>query len=638
MGSFFLLVTAILLAVLSLLTWPARAAWTLLRRRKRTTRKDVRRIVVVGLDGFDPSHYRRLAERGALPHLHRMEREGAFRELYSTCPPISPVAWSSFATGANPGKHNIFDFLGRDPRHMTIELSSVQIRADRRGRPVVEGRRKSKSFWTVLGEHGVFSHVFRVPLTFPPEPFSGLMLSGLCVPDLRGTQGSFTLCAENEDGAHSMTGGQFVSVKRTEKGAEFSLPGPRVGDRVLETVCRVSNIRDDAVTLHIGEARYELRRGEYSDWIRLSFRARRGRLVTGLCRFCLLETSPSLRLYISPINIDPERPPFPISHPAFYSIYLAKLYGPFATLGLAEDTWALNERVLSEALFLEQVYDIQRERETLFLSMLDRARDGLLIGVFEASDRIQHMYPPDPTRAASPELDDVYRRMDEWVGRVWNRLDPERDVLLVVSDHGFTTFRRGVNLNTWLQQNGYLAAMSTAHGYLRDIDWSRTRAYAFGLSGIYLNLRGREAHGIVGAEERAAVKQQIAKQLRALRDPQTGERAIREVYDSAAVYRGPYTDEAPDLIVGFEPGYRVSWDGAIGRLEPQVFSDNPKHWQGDHCVDYRVVPGVLFCSRPIRADSEIRLMDVAPSILRAFGVEPPRYMDGRAFEILSNGA
>jgi predicted AlkP superfamily phosphohydrolase/phosphomutase len=637
-GSFFLLLSAVLLALASLLTWPARALWALLRRRSRLSRKDVRRVVVLGLDGFDPAHYRKAAESAGLPNLQRLEREGAFCELYSTCPPISPVAWSSFATGANPGKHNIFDFLGRDPRRLTIELSGAQVRADRRGRPFVEGRRKSKSFWTVLGEHGVFSHVFRVPLTFPPERFFGVMQSGLCVPDLRGTQGTFTLCAE-EDAAGDMTGGQFVRLHRKNGVIEFELAGPRVEGRLLEARCRLTDLRAETAVFHVGKNRHHLRKGVHSPWIHVTFRAGALRKVSGICRVCLLQIEPAVRLYVSPIQIDPERPPFPIAYPDYYSIYLGKLHGPFATLGLAEDTWALNERVLSEAQFLEQTYDIQREREALFLSMLDRARSGLVVGVFEASDRVQHMFPPDAASCSAPELDEVYQRMDLWVGRVWERLDPARDVLLVVSDHGFTTFRRGVNLNTWLRQEGYLATVASEDsGYLRDVDWGRTRAYAFGLSGIYVNRRGREAQGTVESGEVAALKQELAARLRELRDPRTGEKAIREVYDSAAIYHGPYCDQAPDLIVGFERGYRVSWDGAVGRLEKEVFSDNPKHWQGDHCVDYRLVPGVLFCSRRIRAGAEVHLMDVGPSILRAFGVEPPRYMDGQAFEIAAPGS
>ncbi len=634
-GSFFLLLSALALALLSLLSWPVRALWMMARRRSRTVlRPDVRRVVIVGLDGFDPGHYRRMAELQLLPNLQRLEGEGCFRELLSTCPPISPVAWSSFATGTNPGKHNIFDFLGRDPRTMNIELSSVRISAGKNGRPVVEGRRRSKTFWTVLGEHGVFSHIYRVPLTFPPEPFHGLMLSGLCVPDLRGTQGTFTLFIGGGD-AQEMTGGLTVRGTAERGGWAFALPGPRVGGRPMEMRFRVADITEETATLHLSGHSVTLRKGVYTPWVHIEFRDNPWRKVSGLCRFCLLETRPRFRLYATPIHVDPERPPFAISHPDYYSIYLAKLHGPFATLGLAEDTWALNERVLSEAQFLEQVYDIQFEREKLFAEMLDRARTGLVVGVFEATDRIQHMFPPDPDQVAPPELDDVYIRMDQFMGRILKRLDSACDVLMVISDHGLTTFRRGVNLNTWLAQNGYLTvrAESGESGYLRDVDWARTRAYAFGLGGLYLNRVGRESGGVVTPDDIPALKREISARLLDLRDPATGARVVRAVYDTDEIYRGPYRDNAPDLIVGFERGYRVSWDGAVGKIEPVVVSDNPKHWKGDHCVDYRLVPGVFFCNRKIRADGALRLMDIAPSVLKAFGIHPPGFMDGKAFEI-----
>lgn len=654
-GSFLLLIAAIGLALLALATWPVRALVAFAMRRKRSSRADVRRVVIIGLDGFDPAHYRRLAAKHQLPHLERLERNGAFRELFSTCPPISPVAWSSFTTGTNPGKHRIFDFLGRDPRNMTLELSSARVREDSRGRPVLETRRRSRSFWRILGEHGVFCHVFRVPLTFPPEPFYGLMLSGLGVPDLRGTQGTFTLLADGPSAHGHVTGGLRLRVQREGENVVARLPGPAVtrgGKRViLEASMRLSKITPDSALLRISGARlasgnsaatnargrredvFVLPKGQYTPWIRVPFVGARRRIY-GLCRFCLLQTEPEFQLYATPLNLDPEHPSFPISHPAYYSIYLAKRHGAFATLGLAEDTWALNERVLSESLFLRQTYDIHEEREQIFLEILEQARAGLVVGVFEASDRVQHMFPPNPEKESARELDEVYARMDDWVGRVMDRLDARRDVLLVVSDHGFTTFRRGVNLNAWLRDQGYLKpAARQEEGYLRGIDWTATCAYAFGLAGIYVNREGREAHGIVPPTEVDSLKQEIAERLRALVDPETGAKVVREVYDTRKIYSGPYCDEGPDLVVGFERGYRVSWDGVIGRIEPTVFSDNTKHWQGDHCVDYSLVPGVLFCNRTISTEGPVRLVDIAPSILRAFGVEPPSYMDGRAFEI-----
>ncbi len=648
MGSFLVLLAAIVLVVLAVATWPFRAILGLvLRRGRRRAPTDVGRVVIVGLDGLDPARCARLIAAGKLPHLADLARNGAFRPLASTCPPISPVAWSSFMTGVNPGKHRIFDFLSRDLRTYLPELSSVRIDAARPGRRAkLKLLRKSRPFWAVLGEHGVFSTVLRVPVTFPPEEFHGLCLSGMCVPDLRGTQGTFT-CFTSDAGsaAGAPTGGDLRRIEFRDGRAEMLLPGPpstcrdggEVGARLL---VRLSADGLGAV-LRVARQRVELRAGVYSPWVRVPFRVGRFRHAYGICRFLLVATTPAFLLYVTPVNIDPERPALPISHPRHLSMYLAKLLGPFATLGLAEDTWARNAGVLDDAHFLEQVYAIHDERKLVFLEMLARNRAGLCVCVFDAPDRVQHMFTraPGPSGAAAGDghavIDDMYVRMDALVGHVCSRLRP-RDVLLIVSDHGFSSFRRGVNLSVWLRENGYLAAGAgnPQADYLRSVDWSRTCAYSFGLSGIYLNRQGREAAGIVAASEVDGLKQELAARLMALRDPVTGECPIHAVHDAARVYTGPYRGDGPDLIVGFAAGYRASWEAAVGRTDGPLFSDNLRPWQGDHCVDSSLVPGVFFANRSLTVDRPLRLVDIAPTVLRLFGVPVPAYMDGTPADLM----
>ena len=207
-------------------------------------------------------------------------------------------------------------------------------------------------------------------------------------------------------------------------------------------------------------------------------------------------------LYVSPINLDPEQPAMPISHPSYYAGYLARRHGAFATLGLAEDTWALNEGVTDDATFLQQAHDIDDERRTMCLSALDQLRRGTLVCVFDATDRIQHMFwryldathpahradVPEPHKHAIREL--YQQERSRWSARCWPSCGPN-DVLMVLSDHGFSAFRRGVNLNAWLHREGYLALRPGRDGsaeWLRDVDWSRTRAYCVGLGGMYLNV------------------------------------------------------------------------------------------------------------------------------------------------------
>jgi predicted AlkP superfamily phosphohydrolase/phosphomutase len=339
-------------------------------------------------------------------------------------------------------------------------------------------------------------------------------------------------------------------------------------------------------------------------------------------------------LYATPVQIDPENPALPISHPRYYAIYLAKLLGPFATVGMAEDTWALNEGVIDEDAFLKQADEIKQERERMFFSALDRTRRGVVACVFDTTDRIQHMfYRYLDQRSRGPHaavIENLYRDMDRMVGDTLRYVDHDT-ALFVLSDHGFRAFRRGVNLNTWLLRNGYLTLQNGAAQsgkYFEGVDWTRTRAYTMGLGGLYLNLQGREGAGTVPPVEAEQLKRELAHKLEGLRDPDTGEVAIEHVYISSHLYKGPYLDAAPDLIIGYADGYRTSWDAAVGTTTAAVFEDNIKAWSGDHCVDPALVPGVLFSNRRIDAGNP-GIEDMAATALHLFGIPQPQWMEGQ---------
>ncbi|MFQ5667419.1 MAG: alkaline phosphatase family protein, partial [Candidatus Binatia bacterium] len=658
-GSFFLILWALVLAVFTLVSYPFRVFWRALHRRPVPSGAP-RRVIVIGLDGMDPKLTERWMREGKLPHFAALAAEGSFRPLATTHPPLSPVAWSSFMTGVHPARHGIFDFLARDARSYLPFLSSSAIEPARRalaigkfqiplGRARLRLFRKAPPFWQILGTHGVFSSVIRVPVTFPPERFHGTCLSGMSVPDLRGTQGSFTFLTE-AGGDGVPTGGLRVPLRREGKRLHGWIPGPehplrRAGDTMRLPLEAEIDTGGSAVQLKVGDQRFVLRPGVYSEWIPLVFDAGFGIKPRGIARFRVASVDP-FGLYMTPINIDPEHPALPISHPRYYGTYLAKLFGSFATLGLAEDTWALNERVLDEDGFLEQAYLIHAERERQLFDALTKTRTGVVVCVFDATDRVQHMFyrynDPDP-RAARPgnrerharAVEELYGRMDEMLGRIRAQVD-DRTLLIVLSDHGFASFRRGVDLNAWLLREGYLILKEGVSGeaeYLRDVDWSRTRAYAVGLAGMYINQRGREAQGVVApGAETVELKRELAAKLVALRDPDGDRTVVQEVTDVSQRYTGPYCDQAPDLIVGYADGYRVSWDAAVGKVSHTVVADNPKSWSGDHCVDPSLVPGVLFCNRSVRAESP-SIVDIAPTLLELYGIEPPTHMEGQPLGI-----
>jgi predicted AlkP superfamily phosphohydrolase/phosphomutase len=658
LSSFLVIFTTIVLAVLSVLAWPFRMAWRTLRHGPRPKPK-IRRLVIIGFDGQEPKLSDRFMQEGKLPNFARLAKSGAYHRLATTFPSVSPVAWSSFSTGTQPGKHNIFDFLDRDRRTYLPLISSTYIGKVEKfarlgryrlpmGKPELRLLRKSKPFWVLLGERRIWSTVLRVPITFPPDRFYGAELSAMCVPDLLGTQGTFMLFTTRPAGGRFKEGGIRVPLRFEGDTARATLEGPPnmflAGEPPLAVPLRICrNGGAGRITVDLDGASQTLEVGKLGPWTTVTFRAMPGVKVSGLCRMLATEAGEHVSLYVSPINIDPEKPAMPISHPGYYATYLAKKIGPYATLGLAEDTWALNEGVTSDAVFLEQTYDIDTERQRMFLAALDRLRSGSLVCVFDATDRIQHMFwryldadhPALRGRDRGSHrraIEELYKRNDAFVGQVLERLGRD-DVLMVMSDHGFTSFRRGVNLNAWLLAEGYLALKDGASGeaeWLREVDWSRTRAYALGLVGMFLNIKGREAHGIVepGAEA-AGLKKELIARLSGLVDREKNETGITEVFDTARIYDGPYVSNAPDLLIGYNAGYRVSWDGATGVVAGPVFTDNVKAWSGDHCIDPRQVPGVLFCSRPLDRDDP-SIIDIAPTALSLFGVEPPKHMEGRA--------
>lgn len=688
-GSFLVLFAAIFMAIITLITFPIRMLWRAIFRKDPYKDAKVNRVVVLGLDGLDPKLTKKYMDDGLMPNLKGLSEEGSFHELRTTFPPISPVAWSSFSTGSNPGKHNIFDFLSRDPKTYLPDLSSVRIGTMTRNlnlgvikipfgvKPSIEGFRRSESFWKFLGEKGIGSQIIRVPITFPPDDFKGLLLSAMCVPDLRGTQGTFTLYTSDEERVSKATGGVFVHApKEVVKGKTVirsGFIGPEMGgsteskvsggyaggeakidpsdDDAIKTPFTLTLLDDNSAKLEFNGRTVQMKKGEYTEWEEIIFDAGIGKKISGIALLLYTVREGHVELYTSPINIDPRKPALPISNPQTYAIYLAKLLGPYATLGLCEDTWALEENAISDKAFLDQAYRMSDERRDQFFNALDTTRKGLITVVFDDTDRIQHMfwryredgYPGLRDKAderSKNAIEELYRKADELVGETRKRLKKD-DMLIVMSDHGFQPFNVGIQINNWLYENGYLflkEGKTTGGEWYRDVDWSRTKAYGFGLNGIYINMKGREEEGIVepGAEYEK-LKAELIEKMSGLTDPETGKTAITDLFDCRKIYVGPYKDNGPDLLIGCNVGYRVAWDSVTGEVGGPVFKRNTKAWSGDHCVDPRIVPGVFFSNKRIIADNP-RILDVAPTILTLFGVEPPAHMDGKPLTVELDGA
>ena len=658
-GSMLVLVGTFFLAAGIIIAWPIKVVARAFTHRAKTKPR-IKRVVVVGLDGFDPGLAKQFADEGLMPNFAELEAQGCFAPLATACPSISPVSWSSYATGVDASRHNIYDFLTRDPCSYLPVLSSTETKTMPRsinlglakvpfGQKVIHrALQKSEPFWKYLGNQNIWSSIIRVPITYPPKKFkNGTLLAGMCVPDLQGTQGSFSFYSTKPRPAGEHIGGQQYQVRI---GGDFGnqitskLKGPPGSDGHAMKSEWTATFDVDArtITFAAGGEEHTVGHREYTPWMRIEFDGG----VVGIARFyCQTWEGDDIGIYVTPVNIDPDSPAMPISHPFVYSIYLAKQIGPYATLGLAEDTWALNERVVDEDAFLKQAWLLFEERKAMLWEVLDKTKKGFITCVFDTSDRISHMFYRcmDPTHPANEGKEveaykdvirDTYARMDDFLAEIREQVgDEEETLLMIISDHGFTNFRRGVNLNTWLMDEGYLVlkeGAETSGNYFADVDWSKTKAFTLGLTGIFVNRKGREGKGIVekGPELDALVRE-IKEKLEALTDPQDGASVVREAFVTHDIHSGPYADMAPELLIGYEKGFRHSWECAVGAVTADVFSDNTKSWSGDHCVDPRLVPGVFWSNRPINCEDPA-ITDLAPTVLELFGVERPGYMKGKA--------
>lgn len=585
------------------------------------------RTIVIGFDGLDPVLTEQWMQEGALPNFARLARQGHYQRLGTTTPPQSPVAWASFATGTNPGAHRIFDFLARDPQTYLPDFSIARVTPPSRtldlfgyrfplSEATIENRRQGQPFWLALEAHGMKTSVLRVPVTFPPDNVHR-MLSGMGVPDLLGTQGTYTLVTTDtrrpEQGE-----GRVVPVRLADGVARTRLEGPihplkpAAGALWLPLEIRPDTSPGRGVAITLGEERFTLAPAQWTGWHAVSFPFFLGQEVKGIVRMFLISGFPDLRLYISPLNIDPRDPVMPISSPPDYAPSLAAtLKGAYHTLGMSEETWSLNEGNMTDEGYLDMVKAVLAEREAMFFDTLNRRDSEAVVMVFVQPDRVSHMFwrGIDPEHrlysqaglAARGAVKWIYGEADRILGRTLQQMQPG-DKLVVLSDHGFAPFRRAVHLNRWLLEHGLLTLLPgrrAAPTLYADVDWSRTKAYAVGLNGIYLNLAGREARGIVSTQEAVIVKRQIREQLSGLHDPAGGQRVVEDVYDAAEIYAGPYQASGPDLVVGYARGYRASWQTALGGVPADLLEDNLGKWSGDHCIAPNLVPGVLFTSFPL---------------------------------------
>ncbi len=640
-------------------------------------------VFVLGVDGMDPQILSRMIREGKMPEFARLASEGSFQSLGTSTPPQSPVAWSTFVTGLDPGGHGIYDFVHRDPKTYlpissatpppgdpgaAFELFGYYVPLGGGSTPV--NNRSGVPFWDSLQAAGVDVEVYRVPGNYPPTASKAKVLSGMGTVDMRGGYGVYTWFTDQPIASHGPIKGdvQLVAVEDedldgvpdtvhgTLKGPPDLLhlpPGksPESGDYLTAPVTVRLDPEAPVALIDAGGSRAVLKQGEWSDWVEVRFDALPAGLMsfTGMVRFYAKELRPGFQLYASPVNISPAAPAQTISTPSKFASELAGLLGPYYTQGMPEDTNALKDKMFTDDDYVAQVALVQKDAEAMLDVALARFGHGRMTFVYLSDIDLQcHMLwrhgdpkypdaPPHPAReeaAARKHAGDIegyYRHVDKMLGTARAKLPPDT-LLIVMSDHGFQPFTREVHLDAWLRDHGWLALKDgkrTGHMAQGDVDWQKTRAYGIGFNSVYLNLAGREGQGIVARADADKALADLSRELGAFTDPKAGKPIIRRVIRGTDAFHGRRVGEAPDLIVGYDVGYGASDETTLGEVTEEVIADNTSRWSGNHLMDPDVVPGVLLANRKVPSEGH-SLVDVTATILSWYGLPLNDGMAGKS--------
>ena len=629
------------------------------------------KLFLLGVDGCDPNLLQQYMDEGLLPSFKRLADAGSFVPLETSMPPQSPVAWSSVITGMDPGGHGIFDFIHRDastylpflstsenlPDEKTVELFGYTLTVPGYTKPggtvnLVQGT----PFWEHLAAAGVPATIFKMPANYPPKEAGATQaVSDMGTPDMLGTYGTFsyyTAGATVKD-PDDISGGNVYKVRVRNQKVEASIHGP--GDpfkRDVHSIEAPFTVRLDptnpVASITVGDERVLIREGEWSEWVPVVFEfSLLGQSGQGIVRFFLQDASrENFRLYVSPINFDPCADVGATTAPAAYAEDLCENIGRFYTQGMPEETKGLEGLIFSDAEFLQQRKIVFDERKIQMQYVLDEflaSDEGMTFFYFGSVDQTSHMlwrtmdegHPAhtDEDGPVAAAIKETYQMVDPALGEILDAIDDDT-TLMLISDHGFAPWYRSFHLNTWLKENGFLEVTNPSkYGegeFLTEVNFWKTKAYAIGINSLYINERGREAKGTVNAgKSKDELIADLVEKLEAAVDPVTGEKPIKKVYRREEIYHGEYTENAPDLVIGYARGYRGSDESAKGQVVNGAFvEDNKKKWSGDHCVAHDLVPGVLLSNRSV-TKTDPALVDVAPTVLSVFGIDVPEAMTGK---------
>ena len=702
-----------------------------------------KRVVVFGVDGMDPELLQERIDRGMLPNFAKLVANGTFQSLQTSWPPQSPVAWSNFITGSNPGQHGLYDFIHADrhnygvlnsmaisePVDLEISLGGYKI-------PLLGGdqslTRAVPAFWEVMSDAGVPVYVHRMPANYPMAETDAITFPDMGAPDLAGAaSGKAFLWSEDPARVDKDSDSYFIrNVAVNRLGLEMSggkgivkipltIYGPEDTAKDLDSehdqVSELDRLRRDAgtagntaevnrigdeiaalnrtireemeistafdayldytgsephLTVEIGDAYGMAAVGEWTDWVPVEFEVLGGMMnLSGYTRF-LLKSHQPFELYAAPVQVDPWNQAMPVSTPDDAATDMADVIGPYYTQGFPDAYKAYKAELLDTGDFVSQSDTVFEERGQMLEYAMDQVKDtgGLLFFYTGSLDLRSHMlwwaqdskHPHQEGPGSiedqlypqySQQIDRVYKQVDDMLGRVIERIEEmETDgssvELIIMSDHGFAPFRRRMNINDWLVQEGYLVLKEgestgsiSAHGTLDNgevdwdssiVDWSKTKAYTVGFNGIILNRKDREARGIISNDEANPLLDEIRDKLLSLRD-EDGTQALTRVLKATEVFSGNMLKSAPDLQLGFNVGYGGSDPAAVGEITGgPIFEDNDSRWSGSHLMDPELVRGTIIVRSGANLSKDPALEDITATLYSQFGVAPPKEMDGKS--------
>lgn len=638
---------------------------------------DPTRIIVLGIDGMDYELTQQWMADGKLPHMRRLATQGTFKPLQTTNPPLSPVAWSTFITGMDPGGHGVFDFLRRSPAQVgdgfspedavttvagdstdtgwRLPFTDYVLPPSRRHRLL----RVGTPFWQLLESAGVPTVTYKMPAAFPAEEEPGRLLAGMGVPDVAGTYGTFTYLTTEPDPSLDETSGGHVLHVTVEDGVVSAQHEGDVVDPFLRgplNPFRTTNATQPTVTSFQAYVDQEartgvvilqdqtilLREGEWSEWLEVEFQLLPLPPARGMVRICLQEVQPDFRLFISAVH------PVPGSDglaSESFDLELAEALGHFHTKGMPQETGAYLQGVLNTEQYIAHSRILHDETLAALNLLLRESNRGVLFVYFSTLDLDSHVlwayqdvdhpaHDPAQADAHGDHILRLYQEIDRVVGATHQGLAPGEE-LYVISDHGFTSLRHDFNLTSWLAQAGYLHYQD---GFDPDdsavysgIDWTKTQAYGVGFNGLYVNLAGREREGAVAKAQYDALIDEIQGKLLAIKHD--GQRVFENVYRPEDIYGGTQRHYAPDLILAYRPPFGPSDDSVLGTPSDFIINDRLRGFTGHHTTDASFVPGILLSTQRLTGDQP-RLQDVTATLLDQFGVPSAPQMTGRPLKLI----